>query len=70
MRRGNCCMAGCNICSKAVFVKKTFYFEERIYSCCAYRRKHKEISAEDCLAFDCINSGKLGNVCKNCTNCK
>ena len=70
MKRVNCVTAGCDTCSKAVLVGKTFYWEEPLYSCSAYRKKHKKIDAEDCNAFKCLNPGKLRNICKNCINCK
>lgn len=64
-KRVNCYTAGCDTCSNAVLVGKTFYWEEPLYSCCAYRKKHKKIDAEDCGAFRC-NGERNILLCNNC----
>ena len=63
--RVGCFTAGCDICSNAVLVGKTFYWEEPLYSCRAYRKKHKKIDAKDCGEFRCNRESYMA-LCDDC----
>ena len=62
--RAKCIKAGCKKCSKAVRVGTSFLGDD-LYTCSAYRRKHKEVNARDCAAFRCKNP-EFAIFCRDC----
>lgn len=62
--RVKCIKAGCKKCSKGVRVGTSLLGDD-LYTCSAYRRKHKEINARDCAAFRCRNP-EFVNFCRDC----
>ena len=64
-QRVNCCLAGCDRCSKAEFVGKNI-FDEKLYKCPAYKRKHKKKYGEKCEFFRCNKPERRSTLCYNC----
>lgn len=64
--RVNCILAGCNNCANAVKVGETLIWGDKLYTCSAYKKKHKKVHASDCGAFRC-NTPNDGILCKDCT---
>ena len=63
--RVNCCSAGCDNCSEATYVGRSFLNDE-LYRCSSFGgRKHKKVDARDCNAFRC--NEPIWNYCRHCS---